>query len=135
MKKIVVIYVVCIFILAPIGAFALSKTSHRKEQNVTNITQPSNTDALSALKIYNENITKVDSIRKVDNWWYLATVQIKDYGDSGYFTSTAVLYKFTSGADLKVAITPNGDSFTINITPGAGLPYEIFDMYTHKGNE
>lgn len=134
MKKIVIVYIVCIFILAPGSAFTLSKTVHRKEQNVTSITQPSTTDVLSALKVYNENITKVDSIKKVNNWWYLATIQVRDYGDSGYFTSTATLYKFTND-DLKVAVVPNGDDFMMNIAPGVGLPYEIFDIYTPKENE
>lgn len=140
MRRMIIISAVCIFILAPLGAWlAVSmKPDHQMpSEEVTPATKPELQAAIEKnIKTLPESqryytLRSITSVEQMGKWWYLVMVEvdgIKQEDGGGISKRVMLLAKFKNTPESTKVITQPGKGLHYdNISGGLGVPYSVID--------
>lgn len=139
MKRIIIISVICIFILAPMSAWLVvtMKPDYQiPNKEVTPATKAElsaaidkNSQALPESQRY-YTVRDIVSFEQIEKWWYLLKVSVYNTGqeDGGTSEMFMLVVKFKNSPEsIKVVVHPGDSLYYTNISGGLGVPYDVID--------
>lgn len=129
MKKIILLSFLCIFVTAPVLAKIVSMSMNSSIDSQEEATPPSKEDIHAAILDKNQSLPKTDrfnsdfsvaSTKKIDGWWYIATITIDNVQQS-------LLLAVHSNGHIRVLTLPGETLPYYNISGSQGVPYDVID--------
>jgi hypothetical protein len=137
MRKNVVLWLLCIFIVAPAGAWLTAYLQKPDYTPIKTVSTVANNDILSALKQYDNLLvdsekfttpSSIQSVQKMDSWWYLVIVKLQGSSETGDYVMPAIVSKFADDHAIRVVVAPESGPIS-NISNSRGVPYDVIDAF------
>lgn len=146
-KRFIIISCVLLFIVSPAAAAILVNVTHKDAVLSSEVQPATKKELLSAIKQANDNpaasqqfeeVTDIVSIKRMDTWWYVATVKLAgNSSDDNYNPGLQgmIFAKFTNQPNSIYVVTKPGEAFNhYNISGSAGVPYDVIDELNGVNN-
>lgn len=129
MRKIIIISVICVFLLAPVLAKITSIYIQNSSEPQTSSQLLTKDEATTAIKNKNSSLPtsqkfssnfSVVSIKRTTKWWYIVTIKLNN------INQPLLISKFNDNT-VRVVTLPGESLPYYNMSGGLGVPYETID--------
>ena len=145
-RRFIIVSCILVFVVSPLIATILVNVTRIENVVSTDIQAATKKELLAAIKQTNssspssqqfDDVTDIVSVKRLDTWWYVATVKLATINEDSYDPGPQgmLFAKFTNQPNSVYVVTKPGESFNhYNISGSAGVPYDVIDELNEVNN-